>query len=68
MSEPTPVYYADIEPTKAELKLIARLRQLRGMAIVDSDAMIIWAARGPEHCNGKHAPTVEEMIIEARQG
>jgi hypothetical protein len=32
MSEPSPVYYADLIPTPAELKLLARLRQLRGMA------------------------------------
>lgn len=68
MTEPSPVYYADVIPTKAELKLLARLRQLRGMAIVDSDSMTLWAARGPEYCNGKHAPTLEESIIEARQG
>lgn len=66
MTEPAPVYYADLIPTPAELKLLARLRQLRGMAIVDSGSMTIWAARGPEYCNGKHAKTVEEMIIEAR--
>ena len=66
MTEPSPVYYADIIPTPAELKLLARLRQLRGMAIVDSDSMTLWAARGPEFCNGKHPRSVEEMIIEAR--
>jgi len=68
MSEPQPVYYADIIPTRSELKLIARLRQLRGMAIVDSDSMTLWAARGPEYCNGKHAPTLEDEIIAAKQG
>lgn len=68
MSEPAPVYYADLIPTASELKLLARLRQLRGMCIVDSDSMTLWAARGPEYCNGKHGKTVEEMIIEARGG
>ena len=67
MTEPAPVYYADLVPTPAELKLLSRLRQLRGMAIVDSDSMTLWAARGPEHCNGKHPRTVEELIIEARR-
>jgi hypothetical protein len=69
MSEPLPAYYADLIPTAAELKLLARLRQLgqaRTLAIVDPDSMTLWAARGPEHCNGKHPRTVEEMIIEAR--
>lgn len=66
MTEPSPVYYTDLIPTPSELKLLARLRQLRGMAIVDSDSMTLWAARGPEYCNGKHAKTVEEMIIDAR--
>ena len=66
MTEPSPIYYADLIPTPAELKLLARLRQLRGMAIIDSDSMTLWAARGPEHCNGKHAPTIEEAIINAR--
>lgn len=66
MSEPAPVYYADLAPTPAELKLLARLRQLRGLCIVDSGSMTLWAARGPEYCNGKHAKTVEEMIIEMR--
>lgn len=66
MSEPAPVYYADLTPTPAELKLLARLRQLRGLCIIDSANMTLWAARGPEYCNGKHAKTVEEMIIDAR--
>jgi hypothetical protein len=66
MSEPSPVYYADLIPTAAELKLLARLRQLRGMCIVDSDSMTLWAARGPEYCNGKRPRTIEEMIIEVR--
>jgi hypothetical protein len=66
MGEPAPVYYADLIPTAAELKLLARLRQLRGMAIVDSDSMTIWCTRGPEYCNGKHAATIEEQIIEVR--
>ena len=68
MGEPSPVYYADLIPTQAELKLLARLRQLRGMCIVDSDCMRVWPTRKPEDCNGKHAPTIEEMIIEVRGG
>lgn len=67
MTEPAPVYYADLTPTPAELKLLARLRQLRGMCIVDSESMTLWAARGPENCNGKRARSVEEMIVEARR-
>jgi len=45
---------AELVPTLPELKLLARLRQLRGMCIVDSDSMTLWASRGPEYCNGKH--------------
>lgn len=66
MTEPAPAYYANLVPTPAELKLLARLRQIRGMAIVDSEGMKIWPARGPENCNGKHQRTIEEAIIEAR--
>lgn len=66
MTEPAPAYYADLVPTPAELKLLSRLRKLRGMAIVDSDSMRVWPTTGPEYCNGKHAKTVEEMIIDAR--
>jgi len=55
--------------TEAEWKLIQRLRQICGFALVDSDLMMIWRCGPPEHCNG-HAPrqpkTVEEMIIAAR--
>lgn len=55
MSE-TPIgYLTKIEPTEAELNLIARLRQLRGMCIVDSDSMTLWAAPRPEFCNGKRS-------------
>lgn len=68
MSEPSPVYYADLIPTPAELKILARGRQLKGFAIVDFDSMTIYPCRGPEYCNGKHPRTVEEMIIEARSG
>lgn len=66
MSEPSPVYYADLIPTKAELKLLARLRKSRGFYIVDSDSMTLWEAPRPEYCNGRHAATIEESIIEAR--
>lgn len=68
MTEPAPAYYADLIPTPSELKLLARLRQIGGMAIVDSDSMTIWPARGPEYCNGKRPKTVEEMIVEVRGG
>lgn len=66
MPEQAPTYYADLIPTPSELKLLARLRKHRGMAIVDSDSMTLWAANGPEYCNGKRPKSVEEMIIEAR--
>lgn len=66
MTEPAPAYYADLIPTPSELKLLARLRKLRGMAIVDSDSMTLWATNGPEYCNGKHQRTIEEAIIDAR--
>lgn len=69
MPESTPTYLVNIQPTAAELKLIARLRQIGGFALVDSDSMTVWRCGPPEHCNG-HAPrqpqTVEEMIIAAR--
>ena len=41
--------------TDAEWKLILRLRQSRGMAIVDSDSMTLWVAGKPEQCNGKRS-------------
>lgn len=66
MNEQAPVYYADLIPTPAELKLLARLRKLRGMCIVDSDCMRVWPTLKPEDCNGKHVQTIEEQIIDAR--
>lgn len=68
MTEPAPVYYADLIPTQSELKLLSRLRQLRGMCIVDSDAMRVWPTHKPEDCNGRRPHTIEEQIIEARNG
>ncbi len=55
MTEPlsTDLYAAELTPTVAELKLLARLRQIAGMCIVDSDSMTVWTCRGPEHLNGK---------------
>lgn len=43
----------DIIPTRAELRLIARLRQHRGMMIVDADSMCLWTAGRMEQCNGR---------------
>lgn len=37
----------------AEMNLILRLRQHRGMIIVDADSMTMWPASKPEYCNGK---------------
>lgn len=53
MSEQPIGYQAKIEPTEAELNLIVRLRQLRGMVIVDSDSMTLWPTLRAEFCNGK---------------
>ena len=39
--------------TPAERNLILRLRQHRGMIIVDADSMCLWAAGKIEQCNGK---------------
>lgn len=55
MSEASIGYLIKIDPTEAELNLIARLRQLRGMCIVDSDSMTLWPAQKPEYCNGKRS-------------
>lgn len=46
-------YASKIDPTEAELNLIARLRQLRGLWLVDSDSMTIWQTGKPEHLNGR---------------
>ena len=55
MTEPHPstLYAAELTPTLSQLKLLARLRQIGGMCIVDSDSMTIWPCRGPEYCNGR---------------
>lgn len=63
MTEPTPstLYAANLTPTLAELKLLARLRQIGGMCIVDSDAMVVYKAGPPEYCNGKHGGAATEL-------
>lgn len=43
--------------TPAEMNLIKRLRQHRGMLIVDADSMCLWAAGKLEQCNGKRPAT-----------
>jgi len=48
--------------TDAEWKLILRLRQSRGMAIVDSDSMTLWVAGKPEQCNGKRTQYGESVL------
>lgn len=63
VTEPSPatLYAADLTPTLAELKLLARLRQIGGMCIVDSDSMTIWRAGPAEYCNGKRGAVVQEL-------
>lgn len=39
--------------SRAEMNLILRLRQHRGMVIIDADSMTLWAANKAEYCNGK---------------
>ena len=43
--------------TPAERNLLLRLRQHRGMMIVDADSMCLWTANKMEQCNGKRAAT-----------
>lgn len=64
MTEPRADYMTATQPisgvatvafdvTPAERNLIMRLRQARGLAIVDSDSMCLWVAGKMEQCNGK---------------
>lgn len=55
-------YITKINPTEAELNLIARLRQIAGMCIVDSDSMTVWRCGAPEYCNGRKRAGVERYI------
>jgi|WetSurMetagenome_2_1015567.scaffolds.fasta_scaffold1122295_2 hypothetical protein len=59
MSEQRADYVTDqrqsFDVTQAEMNLILRLRQHRGMIIVDGDSMCIWPAGKLEQCNGKRA-------------
>lgn len=59
MSEPPASmgHVVKVQPTEAELNLITRLRQLRGLAVVDSDSMTLYACGKPEYCNGKRGKT-----------
>jgi hypothetical protein len=41
--------------SQAEINLILRLRQHRGMIIVDGDSMCIWPASRMEQCNGRRS-------------
>lgn len=57
MSEQRADYQAEVrhpfDMTQAEINLILRLRQHRGMIIVDGDSMCLWAAGKLEQCNGR---------------
>jgi hypothetical protein len=46
-------YIVKLQPTEAELNLIARLRQVRGMCVYDAESKTLWIAGNPEYCNGK---------------
>jgi hypothetical protein len=45
------------EVTPAERNMLLRLRQHRGMMIIDADSMCLWAAGKIEQCNGKRPAT-----------
>lgn len=64
MTEPpaSELYSVNLVPTPAELKLLARLRQVTGMCVVDSDSMTIWRCGPPEYCNGRKRAGVERYI------
>ena len=47
------VTFVTFDVTPAERNLIMRLRQLGGLAIVDSESMCLWPAGKIEQCNGK---------------
>ena len=59
MSEPPASmgYVVKIQPTEAELNLILRLRQVSGLAVVDSDSMTLYECGKPEYLNGKRGKT-----------
>jgi hypothetical protein len=65
MSEQRSEYQADqrqpFDVTLAEMNLILRLRQHRGMIIVDGDSMCIWPAGKLEMCNGRRAKLPFDM-------
>jgi hypothetical protein len=65
MSEQRADYQTDerqpFDVTRAEMNLILRLRQHRGMIIVDGDSMCIWPANRMEQCNGKRAKLPFDM-------
>lgn len=48
-----------LDVTPAERNLLLRLRQARGLAIVDSDSMCLWVAGRMEQCNGKQRAAPE---------
>ena len=53
VSELQTAYATKVNPTEAALDLIARLRQVRGLVVVDSDAMTLWTCGRAEYLNGK---------------
>lgn len=66
MSEPRTDYTTEarqpFDVSRAEMNLILRLRQHRGMIIIDADSMTLWAANKAEYCNGrKFAPLPFEL-------
>jgi len=65
MSEQRADYQTDqrqpFDVTQAEMNLILRLRQHRGMIIVDWDAQQVWPANHAEQCNGRKAKLPFDM-------
>lgn len=55
-------YLVKINPTEAELNLLARGRQIGGLCVVDFDSMTVWRCGAPEYCNGKRKATIERAF------
>lgn len=53
----------EVNPTEAELNIIARLRQIRGMAIIDSDSMTLWTTSRAEYCAGRQRPSAASQVV-----
>lgn len=54
MSEQRQSYTALIAPTEAELNLIARLRQLRGVVVIDLEGGKLYGGCKPEYLAGRN--------------